>query len=69
MAFGRKKDRDADLAAAGFVGGGPSANKESTRTTSYPVDQIGVAPIKGAAKTTSYKSSAQYNARGYETIN
>lgn len=69
MAFGRKKDRDADLAAAGFVTPGASANKESTRTTSYPLGQIGAAPIKGAAKTTSYKSSVQYNARGYETIN
>jgi hypothetical protein len=68
MAFGRKKDREADLAAAGFITPDSSSNKESTRTTSYPLDQTGVA-TKGLAKTTSYKSSAQYNARGYETIN
>lgn len=69
MAFGRKRDREADLAAAGFVTGTSSANKESKRTTSYPLGEIGKAPVKGAPKTTSYKSSIQYNARGYETIN
>lgn len=69
MAFGRKKDREADLAAAGFTTPTSGGNKESTRTTSYPLDQNGKAPVKGAPKTTSYKSAMQYNARGYETIN
>lgn len=76
MAFGRKKDREADLAAAGFItpgSSGGSNNKESSRTSSYPQFENGVqngaAPVSNAPKTTSYRSSAQYNARGYETIN
>ena len=59
MAFGRKKPQSTTS----------SGSKESTRTTSYPQDQTGKAPVVGATRTTSYKSSIQWNTRGYETIN
>lgn len=55
MAFGRKVPSQ----------GGPNAN----RTTSYPQDQQGKAPVAGEKRTTSYKSAMQVNTRGYETIN
>jgi len=49
----------------------PSANtsKDSNRTTSYPQGQEGKAPVVGELRTTSYKSSAQFDDRGYVTIN
>ena len=39
------------------------------RTTSYTQGQDGKAPVAGAKRTTSYKSSIQINTRTYETIN
>jgi hypothetical protein len=46
-----------------------SASKDSKRTTSYPQNQEGRAPVKGAPRTTSYKHAMQIHTRGYETIN
>lgn len=73
--FGRaKKDNDDAVAEAARIFGAAlneskSKNIKSSRTSSYPLDQNGAAPIQGAPKTTSYKAPMQYNARGYETIN
>lgn len=66
MAFGRKKP-EAPITLASFgVGSGAI---ESTRTTSYPQDQDTKAPVVGASRTTSYRTAAQHNDRGYVTIN
>lgn len=46
-----------------------SSSKESTRITSYPQGQDGKAAIAGELRTTSYKTSAQFDDRGYVTIN
>ncbi len=62
MAFGRKRPQQSAPQSSG-------GSKESTRTTSYPQDQTGKADVVGALRTTSYKSSIQWNTRGYETIN
>ncbi len=62
MAEAKKEITLADFA-------GLSASKNSTRTTSYPQNQEGRAPIKGAPRTSSYQSAMQINTRGYETIN
>ncbi len=58
--FGRKKP---EAKATGKPG-----TTESSRTTSYRVDQD-AAPTNGAAKTTSYVNAMQSDGRGYETIN
>lgn len=42
---------------------------ESTRTTSYRVDQDAAPPTTGIPKTTSYVNAMQQNGRGFETIN
>ncbi len=63
MAFGRTKPQ---LSAPQP---GSTGAIESARTTSYPQDQDGKAAVAGAARTTSYKSSSQFNDRGYSTIN
>jgi hypothetical protein len=58
MAFGRKRPEQSS-----------SGSKESSRITSYPVDQDGKAPVVGELRTTSYKSAMQTNRRDYQTIN
>lgn len=46
-----------------------SSTHDTARTTSYPQGQAGKAPVSGELRTTSYKSSAQFDDRGYVTIN
>lgn len=63
MAFGRKRPQQSAPQSGG------SGAIESTRTTSYPQGQDGKAPVVGEVRTTSYKSSIQYNDRGYVSVN
>jgi hypothetical protein len=60
-------EAEKEITLADF-GSAPSS-KGTERTTSYPQGEEGKAPVVGASRTTSYKSSIQYNTRGYETIN
>jgi len=59
--FGRKKPE------AKFTDK-PAGSTESSRITSYRVDQD-VAPSTGTPRTTSYVNAMQNNGRGYETLN
>ena len=59
--FGRKKPE------AKFTDK-PAGSTESSRVTSYRVDQD-AAPSTGTPKTTSYVNALQRNGRGYETLN
>jgi hypothetical protein len=61
--FGRARPQQSDGQPLG------SSSKDSERTTSYPQGQDGKAPVVGALRTTSYKSSIQCDDRGYVTIN
>lgn len=62
--FGRKIPKQSDAQP----GGSPTPD-DSERTTSYRVDQDAAPPTVGVARTTSYVSAMQLNARGYETLN
>ena len=39
------------------------------RTTCYPQDPDGVAPVLGQPRTTTYRQSASWNRGGYDTVN
>ena len=57
--FGRKRP---DASSAEKV-------KDSTRTTSYRVDQDTAPASTDVSRTTSYVNAMQKNGRGYETLN